>query len=337
MTTNEEEFYGQFKNMPRPSYPFPNLISPYAQQMREIYWNWIDIDYAFHSENARQKHKSHLLTDIAARGLPLLKTLDELFPIASFAANGAMMDDYFDHCSYEQMCAVRERIMALLTGEDSKEPADHGIFRQFYLLRSRAIQCGMPQRLFDKFLTSVGNLLTGYQDEKRYMSTNTIPTWPVYLVLREDTSGGLPFCKYVAMQKDFRNLPDTVLEHTHILRLHTLAALMIGIHNDIVSLPKEMKREGDVINIVKVLQKGHGLSWKDAYAMAMDYHDKLLKEFLILHENLPNFGQWQHLAYDYVHAIGIMIQGVYAWHTNDTARYVPGGYVEPEYQNAKMK
>jgi hypothetical protein len=67
--------------------------------------------------------------------------------------------------------------------------------------------------------------------------------------------------------------------------------------------------------------------------MALDYHDKLLNEFKILHEHLPNFGQWQELAYDYVYTIGIMIQGVYAWHTNDKSRYVPGGYVEPEYQS----
>ncbi|MEH6309041.1 terpene synthase family protein [Olivibacter sp. CPCC 100613] len=330
--TKDQEFYALFQNMQRPVYPFPNLISPFAEEMRELYYHWIDTDYNFHSEKARETHKKHVLTDIAARGLPLLKTLDELFPIASFAANGAMMDDYFDHCNYEEMYAIRARSMALLNGQENEEPTDFGIFRQFYLIRQRAIKCGMPPRLYDKFIASIHNLLIGYQDEKRYMSADTIPPFPVYLVLREDTSGGLPFCKYVAMQKDFRTLPDAVLEHPHILRLHTLAALMIGVHNDLISLPKELNRKGDVINIVKVIHHENDVSWEEAYKMALDFHDKLLNEFTLLHEHLPNFGPWQALTYDYVLTIGIMIQGVYAWHTNDKARYVPGGYVEPEYQ-----
>jgi hypothetical protein len=37
------------------------------------------------------------------------------------------------------------------------------------------------------------------------------------------------------------------------------------------------------------------------------------------------------MAYDYVQDLGIMVAGVYAWHTNDTTRYVNGGYVEGEY------
>lgn len=333
--TNEQGFYALFQNMRRPEYPFPDLISPFAQEMREIYYNWIDTDYIFHSEKARETHKKHVLTDIAARGLPFLKTLDELIPVASLAANGAMLDDYFDHCTYDEMYAIRERCTALLNGLDKKEPTDHGIFRQFYLLRQRAIKCNMPQGLYDKFIVAIHNMLLGFQDEKRYMSANTIPPLPVYLVLREDTSGGLPFCKYVAMQRDFRHLPDSVLVHPHILRLHTLAALMIGVHNDIISLPKELNRKGDVINIVKVMHNENKVSWEEAYMMAMDFHDKLLDEFKVLHEHLPSFGQWQELAYDYVHTIGIMIQGVYAWHTNDKSRYVPGGYVEPEYQSSK--
>jgi hypothetical protein len=91
LSMSEQELYLYFQNMPRPKYPFPSLISPFTQQMREIYYNWIDTDYTFHSERARETRKRHVLTDIAARGLPFLKTLDELFPVASFTANGAMI------------------------------------------------------------------------------------------------------------------------------------------------------------------------------------------------------------------------------------------------------
>lgn len=106
---------------------------------------------------------------------------------------------------------------------------------------------------------------------------------------------------------------------------------MIGIHNDIISLPKELQREGDTMNIVKVLQKENNLSLFDAYKKSMKIHDEYLKEFLILQENLPPFGEHQNNVYNYIQDLGIMIAGVYAWHTNDTSRYVNGGYVEGEF------
>src|SRR6266511_5723932 len=99
----------------------------------------------------------------------------------------------------------------------------------------------------------INQMLTGFQDEKRYIALNRPAPLPVFLVIRECTSGGVPFAKYLCMQKDFRTLPDTVLEHPAILRMHALASRIIGWHNDIVSLPKELSRRGDVINLVITL------------------------------------------------------------------------------------
>jgi hypothetical protein len=76
------------------------------------------------------------------------------------------------------------------------------------------------------------------------------------------------------MQKDYRTLPDDVLEHPIILRLHLLASRMIGWHNDIVSLPKELSRQGDVINLVITLRDTHEVAIEDAYQMALNVHDE---------------------------------------------------------------
>lgn len=325
-----DEFYAGLQQLPKPHYPFPDFIHPDFQQQREEYYRWIDRDYFFHSKEAREKHKQHNLVDIASRGCPFL-TLAELRPLASLAANGAMMDDYLDRCSQQEMNEVRIQIMALLNGDNPNEPTDNGIFYQFWVLKQDCIKCGMPDRLYTKFIKSIHDLLIGYSDEKVYYRTNTIPHLPVYLLIREATSGGHTFCKYAAMQKDYRLLPDEIVEHPHIQRLHSLCSLMIGIHNDIISLPKELLREGDTMNLVKVLQQEYKISTKDAYMMALEYHDNYLKEFLLLHEHLPQFDQWQDMAYNYVQDLGVMVAGVYAWHTNDTTRYVNGGYVEGEY------
>lgn len=328
---SNEEFYAGLQQLPKPKYPFPDSMHPDFQQQREEYYDWIDREYIFHSKEAREKHKKHNLTDIASRGCPSLKTFAELRPLASYAANGAMMDDYWDTCTHSEMMEISKRIMLLLTGEDTNEPTDNGIFHQFWVLRQDCLTCEMPERLYKKFIKSLNEVLIGYADERVYYRTNTIPPLAVYLLIREATSGAQPFCKYVAMQKEYRQLPDEVLEHSHIQRLHTLCAMMIGIHNDIISLPKELHREGDTMNLVKVLQQEHKIPVNEAYMMALELHDNYLKEFLLLQENLPSFDKWQNMVYDYVQDLGIMVAGVYAWHTNDTTRYVNGGYVDAEF------
>ena len=64
---------------------------------------------------------------------------------------------------------------------------------------------------------------------------------------------------------------------------------------------------------------------------ALDMHDAYLNEFELLQNNLYFFVEYQGLVSNYVHDLGVMISGVYAWHTNDTSRYVNDGYVEGEY------
>ncbi|MRG45205.1 terpene synthase [Chitinophaga sp. SYP-B3965] len=331
--TSGEDFLTLIPSLPRPEYPFPDLANPLMEPLREVYYNWIDTDYTFHSEKAREMHKRHVLSDIPARAFPYLRSIDELLPITRYACHGAMMDDYFDRCTGNEMQAIRERIMSLLRGEDEQEPKDLGIYRQFYLLRQDAIRCEMPQRLYDKYIVTIDSVLVGYQQEKHFNAADIPPPLPIYTIIREDTSGGLPFCRYVCMQKDFRLLPDTVLDHPVLVRMYALVSRMIGCHNDFISLPKEIMRQGDVINIVKVMRHEYDLSWEDAYRKALDLHDDYKKEFILLCENLPDFGKWQELAADFVYTLGISLQGVYSWHLHDKFRYAPGGYVEGEYKS----
>lgn len=330
LSTNDE-FYAGLQYLPKPKYPFPDFIHPDMQKQREEYYEWIDKEYAFQSTEAKEKHKKHHLTDIAARGCPFLKDLAELRPLANYTANGAMMDDYFDRCSRDEMYQIMNKIIALLSGEDSQEPTENGIFHLFWVLRQDAVSCEIPENIYLRFVKSIKDVLIGYSEEKVFYRTNRIPPLPVYLLIREATSGVQPYCDYVALQKEYRNLPDEIFDHPHIKRIYSLCSLMIGIHNDIISLPKELQREGDTMNIVKVLQQENNLSLIDAYTKALEIHDEYLKEFLVLQEHLPPFEKLQNEVYNYIQDLGIMVAGVYAWHTNDTSRYVNGGYVEGEF------
>jgi hypothetical protein len=327
-----DEIYTQLKDWPRPIYPWPDFIHPQFQEEREEYYAWIDRDYCFQSETAREKHKQHNLTDIAARGLPFLNSLDELRPIANYAANGAMMDDYFDRCSREEMLDLVKRIAGILLGNEQAEPTNDGFMRQWWVLRQDALKCEIPGPIYQGFVSCIVHAFNGYAEEKAYYTANISPPLDVYTLIREATSGGLPFGRYVCLQKDYRHIPQTILDHPHLLRMQTVCAMMIGIHNDFISLPKELYRQGDTMNIVKVMQQEHGVPLETAYHMALAHHDRYLHEFLTLQQHLPQFGApWKDKVYAYTEDLGVMVSGVYAWHIHDTARYVPGGYVEGEY------
>lgn len=326
----EEHFYNELKDSPRPYYPFPDFVSPHIEELVAEYYQWIDIDCRFESKNARDRHKRHRLSDLAARGFPWL-TLGELRPVARFTAFFAILDDFMDKSSRDELGHVKEKVSAILTGQDSSEP-DQGLYRQVYLIRQEALACGMPQHLYQQWVDSILAMMMGYGDEKQHNAAGKPAPLPIFQSIRRQTSGGICFAKYLCMQKNYRFLPDQVLLDPSILRMHELMGSLIGYHNDFISLPKELARKGDVVNLIITVQHEFGLSLKDACREALRIHDEDLEEFIRLQNALPDFGPSQRLAQEYARDLGIMLQGVYSWHTKSTGRYVPGAYVEPEHE-----
>lgn len=329
-----ENYFELFQQFPRPSYPYPELASPFMEQMREENGRWLSSeDYAFLSEYARKKYSEHRLTDVAARGFPFLTRFEQLCPIARFSTWGAYLDDYFDQVTTVEMEEVRAKAEAVLRGGYVPDSHDLGFYRQIALTRKECLAEGMPDEWYEKIVVSINGMLTGFVDEKRYTRSKTPPPLSAFLLIREQTSGGLPYCIFNRMQKNYRTLPVRVVEHPVILRIHALVSRLIGWHNDLISLPKELSRQdkGDVVNIVKVMQHTYQVPLEQAYHMAMELHEADLKELVSLHENLPYFGLHQELAYDYVQALGTMLHGVYCWHVKGNMRYRKGDYIEPEY------
>lgn len=320
----EEQFYAELKDWPRPQYPFPDLVHPDIDKLTAECNEWIDHDCFFESKEAREAHKRHRFADIAARAFPSL-TLEELHPVARFSAFFAIIDDYMDHGTHTEISKVKERVAALLTGKDDKEP-EPGFYRQVYMIRQNALTCKMPPHLYEQFTDSILDMMTGYGDEKRYIAANRPPPFPVFQMIRRISGGCLPYAKYLCMQKNYRSLPDAVLRHPVILRMHDICSSLVGYHNDFISLPKELSRKGDVVNLIITVQSEFGLSLRDAYLKALEIHNNDLADFIVLQNNLPDFGEWQRTAQAYVVDLGIMVQGVYSWHIKNSGRYIPGAF-----------
>lgn len=328
MSDSKPSSYPCFPDLVQPAYPYPDVVNPNLPALREEAAAWIEEDSPFLDKTARQRHREHRFADLACRAFPSL-SLAELRPVTRFTIFGAILDDYLDHRGERDLDQFRERTMAVMRGEVRAEP-EPGLLRQFFLMRRDAIQCDIPEHLYGEYVAAIDTLLGGYRDEKRYLQASESPPMSVYPSLREETSGGKVYAKYLAVQSDYRGLPDAVLRHAAIPRSHTLAGRLIGWHNDFVSLGKEMSRRGDVANLVLVMRREHNVSIREAYSLAMAYHDVDLREFVELERNPPDFGEWSTLAAAYLFDLGVMLKGVHSWHVRDTPRYRPGYFVEPE-------
>jgi hypothetical protein len=131
--SEEEAFYSELEDYPRPQYPFPDLTSPHAEELASECDGWIDENCPFASSTARSLFKKHRFTDIAAQAFPGF-TLEEPRPIARFSAFFAMIDDYLDHASQAQVGEVRDRVTALLIEQNQKKP-EPGFYHQVYVMR----------------------------------------------------------------------------------------------------------------------------------------------------------------------------------------------------------
>ncbi|MFF0145171.1 terpene synthase family protein [Amycolatopsis sulphurea] len=208
-------------------------------------------------------------------------------------------------------------------------PGEIGLHHAFRLMYDEAQKAGIPPRHYEKFVNSINDLLTGFQDEKKWKVADTPPPLPIYNAVRSITAGAIPYCKYAPVQRDYRDLPDFVLEHPHILRMHWLTGLLVAYHNDFISAFRELSRKGDVVNIVAVIAHERDLSLEDAWMDAMELHDQALHEFILLQENLPDFGEWQAKAKIYAADLGTNVQGIYTWHHRDALRYRPAPTSNP--------
>lgn len=327
-SSTEETFYHEPRDYPRPRYPFANLTSPYLGKLAAQCNDWVDDDCPFASDKARALFKEHRLTDVAAWAFPSF-TLEELLPISRFPAFFAIIDDYPEYVSKAELGEVRDRVTGLLLGHDEQEPGP-GFYHQVYMIRVEALACGTPMRVHEDSVDTIVGLANGYGDEKVYNAANEPPPLDAYVAIRRQTSGGLPYAKFLAFHGRYCELPSEVLRHHTVLRMHDLVSSLISYHNDFISLPKELERKGGVINIVLVVKAAMGLPLREAYLKALEIHDLDLAELIRLQDNLPCFGEWQPTVESYVADLGTLIQGVYSWHVVYTGRYLPGAYVQPD-------
>jgi hypothetical protein len=311
-----------------PAYPFPSLISPWSDAVAADTVQWLKSDFNFLPEKMLFKYSMSNFGKISARCLPEMLSYEHLQVAAKFMLWGTIFDDFYEFKNVEELKALRTRALEILEGNQLQ--SDDAPF--FYILADiRDVLCRlMPVCWVRRFTGNVLVWIDSMQEEVPFKGVMQFPSLPYFMDLRERTIGVQAYLDLIEMQLA-SSLPDEVMNSTYMKELYRLAARVFAWCNDFYSLLKDVGREP--LNLILVLQHEYNLTLEDANEQAMIIHDQDVQTIVEMSKQLPDFGSYNTLAEQFVHYLGIMIQGQNQWYLRDTMRYKKDGHPEKDSFN----
>lgn len=247
-------------------------------------------------------------------------SVDDLSLITYWATWFFLHDDLCDESELgsrpQQLVVVDAHFSGVLNG--SAEPDPEQPFALALADLSRRMRERMGVVWCGRFAHSVTQCFQANFWEATGRLNQELPDLFTYMKMR-------PFTGAVYTGFDLINLawdidPNALfLRHLHIQQLALMAGNLICWHNDILSLPKELK-EGNPYNLVLILQRERGLTLTEAKRQAIQMCNQEMRAFLHLLSQLPSFGNETKMAQRYVDGLRDWIRGHLDW-CRETSRY----------------
>ncbi|MBB6501251.1 terpene synthase family protein [Pedobacter cryoconitis] len=318
-------------DVPIPKYPWTYIPSPLMFTFDEEEKQWIKEDYAFMGPESVKRYINQNIVKVSPYMGPTTTNADLLRPVCRFLLYETYFDDYVEIMPLEEVRVLRDRAFEVMTG-DSVGPNEIGMFRQMEQARKEWVTNGMPQFWIERMANSFWEFVTyGIMEETHFKLTQTYPTLSRYLLIRSRSIGQLAYVDMIDPAIGYA-LPEHIHKHPAIQRVLFLQSILIGIQNDFASIRKEMATENENFNIILLLHHTHHLSFEEALARAMKIHDDFVVELEEISQCLPNFGDYQKEAENYVYHTKLMVTCLNEWYyKSGTKRYTPEGFATPKY------
>jgi hypothetical protein len=314
--------------LPRPTCPFPYAVSPYEAEAQKFINNLISMSYTFYSEADRKKFQLYNLGGVATRTIPAFTHETGLLKHARFILWATVLDDYHESCNAQQIKQTGQRIVNILRG-DKPAPDEIAIYHQTALMREE--MSSINDDWYYRFIETVDFQVNyGMVVEASYRRAQSFPPLRDFMFFRECCLFMYPWIMWLEPAINFI-LPRHIDRHPVIMRLRALQVRIGCWQNDFFSLPKELTRKSEVMNLVLVLQHEHNISLEEAWMEALHIYDEDIKDFITLQSNLPDFGAHQEEVEKYVLHLSMMIGGLHKWYSEETPRYQSSEFVEPGY------
>jgi hypothetical protein len=327
-----------YHDLPRPAYPFlpgwtftpQQLLNPHAARLvadtGAILEGYADVL----PEPVRKKYLVMYPALITARMLPdQSSTYKHMAMCNRMCIWMLIQDDYYELATAADLEFYRQRFIALWKGGPLL-PEDNGILKQIWLSVQEMVPI-MSATWRQRLIQAFNDYFTyGMGSEAPYKAACQCPPLPVFYHIREYAVAAHPFmlCQDVMHQYE---LPTYAQNHPVIKYLTQLTVRIMSWENDFYTLPKEIDRETETINLVKVLQHEYQLSLEDAWQEAIRISDADVKAFHDLYRVLPDFGSYHAQVQRYIAYMMAQIQGLQFYYEQDTQRYTKAVWAEPGF------
>ncbi|SHM64168.1 terpene synthase family protein [Chryseobacterium polytrichastri] len=310
-----EEFYLLSLNYPWAA----DLINPHVKELGPELNEWLDTEYPFLSLEIREKYKQGNYHIATARMVPFTPSYAHISACSRFMIWVSIVDDYVGMCTAEEVEELRKRFIDILEGSNPLPDAadlDHVLAK----LRDEYLAVSSPEvlKLFTYFLDRY--IEYGLKAEAPFRTSQTFPKLEHYKLIREYCIGMYAYEPWAELSLGYV-LPEVIEKHPVILRIRALTARIIGWQNDFYSIKKEIKKKGEVMNLVLILMHEQNIPLEQAIEQARMIHDNDVAEFVALQNNLPDFGEWSERTTKVVEYLSLMISGLNTWYLKDTLRY----------------
>ncbi len=300
--------------------PFPSLVNRHADVVGRATIEWAGRHGLLTTPKQRHRLEAVRVGWLIARTNPTT-SLEALQLLANWCTWLFLQDDECDENGIGKdpaaIAARHQRSYEILSGS-SLQRGDRPLSRALAELRQRFVQ-NARHGWMDRFVQTVANSFHASIWEAGNRERHITPDLDTYLAYRPYTGGVYTFIETIEVTERL-GLPFEMYDHPYLQETVRCAVNVVCWSNDIVSLAKELK-EGDVHNLVLVLQQHHRITIQEAIQCAAAMHDREVSRFMALEADMPDFGVYEAQVRHYLMLQKAWMKGNLDW------SYMSGRYL----------
>ncbi|NLR82091.1 terpene synthase family protein [Chitinophaga eiseniae] len=309
--------------MPAISYPFTSGVNHHVNEAQQHITNWVQTYGLITSATALKRFEKARFAWLAGRAFPDA-ALHELCIIADFNTWLFILDDQCDEAAVgrkaDYLKSVMAGLMDILQTNQIVTLATGGplaaglssIWDRMRAISSPAWRLRFIRSMQDYFMSCI------WEAENR--EAGRVPSVDDYIHMRPYTGALLADIEAIEIIEKIY-LPRPVVEQALLQRMIQACNNVVCWSNDLFSCTKE-SRQGDVHNLVLVLQHQRQISLQEAVDQAARMHNEEVAIFVALEKLLPLKGdETDYELLRYVAVLRSWMVGNFDWSVKDTGRY----------------
>lgn len=296
--------------------PFPHRISPYAALLQEKSERWINEEYCRLPLSFREMLRKLNPGYWAANCWPdaplsLLETFTRVL------LWGVAYDDYYAPLQAHELSEVLDRSLKIAEGAETtpdENPLLHILSTNMRQFESAATEDWVKRYVYNLSQFFEGMMIDSgisYRKEVKY------PSIKDYIPLRRKAMGSPNICDKIELVTGI--LPDFIVVHPFLQKARLIAGDLMGWENDLISVEKEQE-DDEALNLVLVIKNERSCSLKEAYAEAIQMYNAHVEEYLLLCNDVPDFGVYTPRVRKFLDGQGLWLAGQLNWF-NYTRRF----------------